>query len=292
MRATLSSMTASGTRPSRTACEEPLGPRPAGAGHHEVESAERGFDGGLRGEPVADHDAVEAPLVLEHAVEQRAVRGRRRVDAVAGDAVVGGHDGPDAGVDDGLEGCEVHLAQRALVDAREVLGTLGLGLVADEVLDGCRDALLLDRRDERDREPGREQRVLGEALEVAPADGAALQVHDGREDHVDGLAARLGGHERAEAGLQVDVPRRGGRRGCGQLCGGLVVVARAAHADRAVGDRDGAQAELGDGAERPRGGAGEQRDLLLEGKRGGALDDRLGAGDRPVRVEGAGGGRR
>ena len=56
--------------------DEVLAPRPAGAGHHEVEPAEGGADGVAGGEPVAHDDAVEAPLVLEQAVQQRAVARR------------------------------------------------------------------------------------------------------------------------------------------------------------------------------------------------------------------------
>ena len=133
--------------------EEVVGPRPAGAGHHEVEAAERGFDRRLGREPVADDDAVEAPLALEDAVEERAVRGRRGVDALAGEPVVRGHDRPHAGVDDRLERCQVDLAQGALVDPREVLGAVGLGLVADEVLDARGDALAPGSR-RRTRRPG------------------------------------------------------------------------------------------------------------------------------------------
>ena len=194
------------------------------------------------------------------------------VDAVAREAVVGGHDRPDAGVDHRLERREVHLAQRALVDAREVLGAVGLGLVADEVLDAGGDALLLDRVDEGDGEARGEERVLDEALEVPAADRAALQVDHRREDHVDGLASGLGGHQRAEARLQVDVPGGGGGRGRRQLRGRQSVVAGAAHADGAVGHGHGAQAELGDRTKGPGGGAGEQRDLLLEGERCGDGD--------------------
>ena len=286
MRATLSSMTASGTRPSRTAARSPSAHGPPGPGITRSRPAERRLDRGLRGQPVADHDAVEAPLALEDPVQQRAVRGGGLGHAVAGEAVVGGHDGPHARVDDGLERREVDLAERALVDAGEVLGAVGLGLVADEVLDAGGDALLLDGPDEGDREARGEERVLREALEVAAAHRAALQVDHGREDHVDGLASGLAGHQRAEAGLQLDVPRGGGRRRRGELRRGQAVVAGAAHADRAVGHRHGPQADLGDGAEGPGGGAGEQCDLLVEGERGGDGDgvegrrrgDRLGAG--------------
>ena len=102
-----------------------------------------------------------------------------RVDAVAGEAVIGGHDRPDARVDDRFERREVHLAQRALVDAREVLGAVGLGLVADEVLDAGGDPLRLDRVDEGDGEPSREERVLRQALEVPATHRAALQVDPG-----------------------------------------------------------------------------------------------------------------
>jgi hypothetical protein len=46
-----------------------------------------------------------------------------------------------------LERCQVQLAKRALVDAGVDGEPLGLGVVADEVLDGRGDALGLDALD-------------------------------------------------------------------------------------------------------------------------------------------------
>ena len=71
--------------------------------------------------------------------------------------------------DDRLERRQVELAQRALVDLGVDGHALGLGVVGDEVLDGGADAAGLHALDVGDADPAGEERVLGEALEVAAA---------------------------------------------------------------------------------------------------------------------------
>jgi hypothetical protein len=184
------------------------------------------------------------------------------------DARVRAHDGPRAGLgDEPLERLEVHLAQRALVDAGEVARALRLGVVGDEVLDAHADAAVLRGLDHVHRDAARQLRVLRVALEVAAAHGRALQVDLRGEDEVDAVAAGLGGERSADLVGQVDVPRRGERARRGERRGRLGPVLRhAAHAGGAVGDVHRAQADPRDRGGRPQPGADDERHLLLDGQ--------------------------
>ena len=137
------------------------------------------------------------------------------------------------------------------------------------------------------RDVAGEQRVLGVALEVAAADGGALEVHLRGEHHVDAVPAGLGGEHVTHLVRQVDVPRGGqrARRGEGgrRLVGG---VGDAAHPGGAVGDVHGTQADAGDRCRRPETGADDQADLLLEGQGAQQVVERCGG---PVSRRGLGG---
>ena len=124
-RRTLASSSASLTSPDADGVEQPVAPRSVGSGHLQVEAALGGRDDGGGGHPVAHHDAVEAPLVLEHPGEQRAVLGGGRGGGAVVDPGVRAHDRPRLRlVHQLLERRQVHLAQRPLVDARQVGGAL------------------------------------------------------------------------------------------------------------------------------------------------------------------------
>ncbi len=219
------------------------------ARHGDVESAAQCAGGGAGGEPVGDGDAVEAPLAAQHVVLEVPVLGHG--DAV--DLVVRGHDGPGAGVaDDPLEGAEVELAQRSgrddVVDGEAV----GLGVVGDEVLDAGRDAAVLDAEDVAGPDLAGEVRILAVRLEVATAQRRAVQVHRRGEQHVDALAAGLGGERAARPAGESGVPgggeRGGGRQGEGGVVGG---PAHAPHADGPVGQHQGGESGGGGGGEAP-----------------------------------------
>ncbi len=90
----------------------------------------------MRAEPVGHDEPVEAPLSPQHAADQ--VRLLTAVDAV--DLVVGGHHGPDAGLlYRVLEGDEVDLPERPLIDLGADRHPLMLLVVAGEVLDTAGD---------------------------------------------------------------------------------------------------------------------------------------------------------
>ncbi len=216
----------------------PEGVRPR---HREVERGAARLVRRARRRPVRHHDAVEAPLALERLGEQRALRHRRAVDAV-----VGGHERPGRGeAPDVLERREVELAQRALVDLRVDGHPVGLGLVGDVVLDGRGDTARLHAAHVRRADPAAQERVLGEVLEVAAAERAAVEVHARREEDVDVLAAGLGGEQAAQALDEPLVPARRERRRRRQVRGGVALVpAHAADAGRPVGEDHRPQPDL------------------------------------------------
>ena len=112
-RRTISSSTASGTSPRRTAAASSAPKWRGGPGISRSSPLFARRHAVLRAEPVRDHDAVEAPLVAQDPVQQRCMRGAGRPVQ----AVVGGHQRPRAGLAHRrLEGRQVELAQRARID--------------------------------------------------------------------------------------------------------------------------------------------------------------------------------
>ena len=95
---------------------------------------------------------------------------------------------------------------------------LELGVVAHEVFDAAGHLMLLHAADVADRDTGGEHRVFADALEVATADGRAVQVDGGREQHVCPLRARLSAEGHAHLLHQRRVERRSegrpAREGC------------------------------------------------------------------------------
>ena len=235
--------------------------------------------------PVGHHEPVEAPLVAQHLGQQPVVLGRVR----AVDLVVGAHDRPRPRLlDDALEAGEVDLAQRALVDVGRDAQPVGLLVVGRVVLDRRADALALQALDERRAEHAGDERVLGEVLEVAPAQGGALDVDAGAEDDVDALRARLLADRRPDPPHELRVEgraerARGGEAGGGQAAGDADVVALVgllAQAVRAVGERDGADAGAGHRRGVPEVRPEAQRSLLFQ--REVHAPDRVTIGRRPA----------
>jgi hypothetical protein len=156
--------------------------------HGEVLARRRGGARGAHRAPVRDDDTIEAPGPLERLGQQWALRHGGAVDAV-----VAGHDEPDAGFDGRREGCEVDLAQGALADADVDGEAFGLGVVGRVVLGGGRDAVRLNAPDQRGSGAAGQPRVFREAFGVPAAEGCAVQVERGREDDVHAFAPGLGG---------------------------------------------------------------------------------------------------
>jgi hypothetical protein len=130
------------------------------------------------------------------------------------------------------------------------------------VLDAHPDAARLGLADEGVGDRAGEDRVLGVALEVAAADGRALEVDLRGQDDVDAVAAGLVGEQGADAGDEVEVPGGGdGARGR-QRRGGLVGdVPGPPDAGGTVGDDDATEPDAVDRGGRPDVGADDERDL-------------------------------
>lgn len=274
--------------------DEPARRAQAGRRHLEGATGRRGGDDVVRAAPVGDDGAVEPPLPAQDlGEEERVLVG---VDAV--DEVVRRHDRPGPGLrDDDPERREVDLPERALVDhgvrdhATQLLG------VHREVLGARGDAVGLDPAHVAGGHPAREQRVLGEVLEVAPAERRALDVEARAEQHVHVLRRGLGAERGAHALGQLDVPRvrHGGRRReargllrgrDAEVVGGAELLADAV---RAVGQPEGADAEPREVVRLPH-GLPRQQGRLLQERQARGRDD---GGRRPRgrgRLAGRGGG--
>ncbi len=146
--------------------------------------------------PVADDDAVEAPLALEHVAQQVAVRVHRH----AVDVVERGHHAEHAGLHRGPERPQVQVAQGVLAHRHGVVVAASRGQpVADEVLGaraepvGPGRVVALEALGRGGREPGREHGRLAERLRH-PAPARFLgQVEHRREGPGDPVDDRLGG---------------------------------------------------------------------------------------------------
>ncbi|OKJ23907.1 hypothetical protein AMK21_02860 [Streptomyces sp. CB00316] len=134
-----------------------------------------------------------------------------------------------------------------------------------------------------------EVRVLAVRLEVAAAERGAVQVDRGREQHVDALAAGLLGEQPPGAAGQLRVPGggEGGGRGQGDrgVGGG---PADAPDADRAVRHHQGAQADRGQGGQRPQILPGQETRLVVEAEGGEGRVDGLPFRDFLGLLKGAG----
>ena len=280
----------SGTTPSRTACTRPPPrARPGRAWPGPARPARSPPCSGPR--PVRDDHAAEPPLALEHFLSSRAcsVIGR------AVDRVVGGHDQRRCPlrVTQASNGTRYSSRSTCSLIRRVVGPALGLGVVADEVLDRGRHPGRLQAGDEGDGHPGGQHRILGEALEPAAAQRRAHQVDGGRQQHVHALAAGL----RAERGRELARPARCPRwrrvaDGHGQAGRGMtLVLGDAPDPGGPVRHDHRPQAERGGAVGAPVVRAGQQAHLVRHGQRGeqGPLGRRSGAGRRRRAVDCAGG---
>ena len=94
---------------------------------------------GMNRAPVRGHESLEAELVAQDFGERGLVAaGKSSVEAV-----VGAHDRRDAGLDSRVEGRNVDLVQRLVVDP----DVAAVGVIAHEVLDLGHDMLRLDSLD-------------------------------------------------------------------------------------------------------------------------------------------------
>ena len=212
----------------------------AGGGHLEVGARAHALDEVVVRAPVGHDEAVEAPGVAQDLLQEVGVF--VGVDGV--DHIVGGHDGLGAPLAHGdLEVGEVDLAQGALVHDGVGGHAPQLRVVRGEVLRAGGHAVCLDAADVARGHLAREIGVLGEVFEVAPAEGAALDVEAGAEQHAHVLRGGLLAEHFAELLAERGVPGVGhgrGRRITGrgqgaaqaQLVAGALLLADAVRAVR------------------------------------------------------------
>ena len=152
--------------------EEVLVVGPAGA-HLEVEAIEDRLARVVRAAPVGDDGALEAPLALEHLVQQVIVV----AGVLAAELVVGAHHGEGPALAHArLERGQVDLAQRPLVDLHVDRAAVLLLVVEGVVLDAGDRLLGLHALHVADGHPAGEPGVLAEVVVVAAAERSALDV--------------------------------------------------------------------------------------------------------------------
>ena len=247
------------------------GARQARGGHLEAATGTSRLNRTVRAAPVGNNHAVETPLGAQDVGQQVLVL----VGVGSVDEVVGAHDRARlGGPAHDLEARQVDLAHRALVHdgvrghAAQLLGVDG------EVLGACCRSRGLDAFDEAGGHASGEDRVLGEVLKVAPAQGRTLDVQAGAEQDVDAEAARLKAQRLSHLTGQVGVPGGGKRRrrreargllgfGDTQVVG---IPELTAHAVRAVAHHEGGNVRSGDRARIPGAGSREKRRRLKEGE--------------------------
>ncbi len=154
-------------------------------------------------DPVADDEALEAPLVAQHVGEQLVALPA----PLAVDAVVGRHHRRDALVDDPLEVGEVHLVERDVVDLDVDAEAGVLHRVAGEVLH-ARHHVALQATGERGTELADVVRILAVGLLRPAPCRVAQQVDAHRAGEVGADRSQLAADRVADALLQIEVPRR------------------------------------------------------------------------------------
>lgn len=166
--------------------------------------------------PVCRDHALEAPLIAEHLGEQ--FMAHRSVAAV--DEIVGGHNCPRVGLfDTYLEAAQINLPERALGNSGIAFKAVRLPVVAGKVLYRCGDFLRLDAAHIGGAALSGEEGILGEILEVASAQGIAVDVHRGREPHAEIVFSQLRAARRADFFNEIRVPCAREKR-CAGPCGG------------------------------------------------------------------------
>ena len=161
--------------------------------------------------PVGHDSAVEAPVPAQDVLQKVGVL----VGVGAVDEVVAGHDGLGVRLfDDNFKAGQVELSQGSLVDDGVRRHAAQLLAVDGEVLGASGDVVGLDAAHVGRGQLAGEVRVLGKILKVAPAQGAALGVKPGAEQHGNLLRGSLLAHGAADLLAQCGIPAagHGGRR--------------------------------------------------------------------------------
>ncbi len=262
-----------------------LAAEPAGGTRHlEVEAAGDRI-GGVRAVPVGHDEPVETELGAQDPVDEGVLGGGGAVDGV-----VGGHRRPGLRGSDGeAEGFEVDLPEGTLVDPGIDGEPIGLLVVADDVLDARRDPLRLDPLDVGRSDAAGQERVLGEALEVAPGVGHTRDVHRGSEQDRRPVGTGLRTQRPTDLPDELGI-ERGTHRHTDRVAhhGRSVPVVEPADPVRPVGELHRRHTEPLDGHRRPQALPGQQRDLLVERQRTQGLVDPVTHSGPPSRTRARG----
>ena len=176
------------------------------------------------------------------------------------DFVVAGHDilGLALGNAD-FKALQIDFPQGPLGHLGIVVGAVGLLVVAGKVLGAGGDAVLLQAADHGGAGLAAYQGVLGEVLKVPAAQGVAVDVHAGAQEHIAALHHHLTAVGLVEALHQLGVPSAGQGRAAGQQ--GAVVLQPDAGGAVGGGGRGHAQGPqaLGDAAQHAGVAQGAQR---------------------------------
>ena len=226
--------------------------------------------GALGAVPVGDDEAIEAPVLFEDLREQARIVARRR--PVHG--VVGGHHRPGTGLaHGGLEGRKVYLAQRTLTDLGADRHAFEFRVVTHEVLDRRANTAAPDPLDVGDRDPGAQEGILGEALEVSAGERTAMDVHGRGQQQLRALALDLVAEFGPDLEDEIRVPGRGECRAAREAGGGRSLEAGSARAIGAVRDLERRNAEPLDTGRVPHVGTCRHRDLFFARQLGEQLRD-------------------
>ena len=252
-----------------------LHPAVAGAGHFQVQTALQRLHPVMDGAPVGHHQTLEAPLAFEDVHQQFVVFGA--IGAV--ELVVRAHHRPRPRLFHcRLEGRQVKLAQRALVDPGVDTEAFALLVVGGEVLQGGADALALHAVDVAGCQLAGQIGVFGKILKIAPAEGRALHVYPGAEHHIDPQGNGFFRQRLPQLAHQLHIPGGGQTGGRGEAGGWQALRAHGvdirdmAHPVGAVGHEQLWHAQAGHRRRRPHAGARAERRLLFQGH---LLDDGL-----------------
>ena len=174
--------------------------------------------------PIRGHEALEADLVAQNPRQ----RGLVAAGKTAVDAVVGAHDGRDAGPDGRVEWSYIHFMQRLAVHE----DIAAVRVVGHIVLDLRHDVLRLDALDLGHRHLGGQERVFAKGVVAAAELEVAVDVHKGLQRDVDAqravfaadrhavllgqLAAECGGHAHGGGFALRGMAREHSRRSIGK----------------------------------------------------------------------------
>ena len=187
------------------------------AGHFEIHAGVYRARGGVGAAPIGNHEAFEAPLLLEDVVEQVRVLGA--IQAVH--LVVCRHHRPHTGLLHGrLERREVDLLEGPFVDLLVDAMPFEFLIVGGEMLHAGDDALALHALDIADNESRGEIGIFAVPFEIAAPERLSRDVDCGAENHVPAQRFHFLGDYFPFLGDYVRVPGcghrdAGGERGAG-----------------------------------------------------------------------------